>query len=216
MDRRKFLKAGAAGSAVVIADGALAGTVYTEPMRFALGYHSGLDDGFWMNARMRAFEDVQKRIKLMLLGVQAATAGERAHPVAAFDLELLYKVEGSRDGVLPYRWARLSRNSGLNVSKGITHELEPDQVEGVRVRYELRAARAGQPSEGFEETLAFTDALVPMLTPGFYAIVGPSAATMSPPPWSALAAPGSGPCAVSRCDGKKPDFDAVLIAVEPA
>ena len=212
MDRRKFLKAGAAVSAVTFADGAFA-AAYSEPTRFALGYHSGLEDGYWMNARLRPFDDVQEKVRIMMLGVQAATPGPKSHPLRAFDLELLYKVDGLHEGYAPYKWARLSRLSGLHASKGVNHEIAADGIFGVRVRYEVTK---GNSFDTFEEMLSFTAANVPRITPGFYAIVGPSQKTMNPPAWTTLAAPASGGKAISLKTGAPNDFDAVLIAVEPA
>lgn len=217
MDRRKFLQATAAASTVAFADGALAATEYFQPTRFALGYHSGLEDGYWMPARFRAFDEVHEKVRLMLLGVQSHSARRVVHPIRTFELELLYRVEGLHEGVAPYKWAVLTREGGeLRMSKAISHELAPDAIAGVRVNYRMPMPRGEGVIEDFTETLSFLDAQVPMLTPGFYAIVGPSAKTMNPPPWGTIASPGSGGKALSLKSGAEADFDAVLIAVEPA
>jgi hypothetical protein len=225
MDRRRFIEAGAALVTLTVADIGLAATNAAKVgaavadvvkaangARFALGYHNGLANGYWIDAMARPYETVPAQVKVFMLGVQGSTSASATNPLSRFDIDMLYRL--SATATAPYRWATLTRNGGLCTSKAITHTLNPDQISGLTVGYDYVGSNGRAKRE--TQTLPWTAANAPALTPGFYALVGPSAATGAPPSWSALAPPVSGSCLVGRCDGRSNDFDALLIAVEPA
>lgn len=208
MDRRSFLLAGAAASA--LAATARSHAAPAAPTHFALGFHAG-GDGGWIDAAHRGAAAAVPRVKLALLGVQPAAG---AAPLRALEVELLYRVAAVAGGLAAYRWAHLARRGDAIVaSKALVHEVDADQIAGVRVRYILAG---GTESMRRETTFALSDAVTPLVATGHYALVGPSAASAAPPAWRHVAAPNAGACALARCDGRAPDFDAVLIAVQAA
>jgi len=225
MDRRKFIGAGAALATLTLADLGFAATnsatgPSTNPLvgstsastRFALGYHNGLANGYWIDAMSRPFEAVPAKVKVFMLGVQGAASASSTNPLVRFDIDMLYRLSATSSA--PYRWATLTRKGGLNTSKAITHTLKPDQIASLTVGYDYLQSNGRTKRE--TQSLPWTASNAPVLTPGFYALVGPQASTGAPPSWSALAPPVSGTCLLSRCDGRTRDFDALLIAVEPA
>jgi hypothetical protein len=222
MDRRRFIEGGVALAALAAAEIGVAGSVGSSgtgflgrpnASRFALGYHSGVRGGYWIDATSRPYEPAPPQVKLFLLGVQASTYPIGSNPLRRFEVNMLYQMAGNT--TLPYRWATLTRNEGLVTSKAITHTVRPDQIAGVSIGFDY-----GDPVKGAAkretETLPWISGGLPVLTPGFYALVGPGVGTGEPPSWSALAPPVTGGCLIGRCDGRPRDFDAILIAVERA
>jgi hypothetical protein len=109
-----------------------------------------------------------------------------------------------------YFYATLRRSRQLSVSQPVTLELDADRLAGLRVGYVWRDAQ-GRDHAG-TESLSWTDALNPLLTPGVYALVG-ARADGAPPAWHQLAAPEP-TCALDHCDRSPLDFDALIIGVE--
>lgn len=223
MDRRRFIEGGVALATLAVAEAGIAGSAngggtgfLGRPVatRFALGYHSGLPGGYWVDATSRPYAPAPPNVKLFLLGVQAAQYPDGSNPLKRFAVDMLYQMSGNT--TLPYRWATLTRNGGLVTSKAITHTVRPDQIAGVGVTYDY-----GDPVKGTYTretlTLPWISPGLPVLTPGFYALVGPCWGSEGvPPSWSALAPPVSNGCMIGRCDGRSREFDAILIAVERA
>lgn len=226
MDRRRFIEAGAALLTLTAGDIAFAaarpdekiaphgGPTPAQPAAaFALGYHSGLHGGYWIDAMSRPAEAVPAQVKVYLLGVQASSYPIGSNPLTRFDVDMMFRLRAPTGTLASYRWATLTRNGGLSTSKPITHTLAPDQIAGLNVTYDSVTDGKGKRTT---VTLPWTSAAAPALTPGFYAIVGPSVGTGLPPSWAELAPPVSTRCLVGRCDGRTNAFDALLIAVEPA
>ena len=218
MDRRKFIESGAVVlAAAAAADRSLASTpVFGGPpvksaARFAVGYHNGLANGYWVDAMARPYETLPAVVNVFLLGLQAAASPVGANPLVRFNLDLLYKTGGATTA--PYRYATLTRNGALATSKPITHRLSANQVSGLAVSLDYRDTGGKVANE--KQMLQLTSLSLPRLTTGFYVVVGPQTSTGLPPSWGLLADPVSRGCLVSRCDNRSNDFDAILIAVEP-
>jgi hypothetical protein len=224
MDRRKFIHAGAAVATLAVAEQGVAAVAKSAPSfggspvaqrppaRFAAGYHSGLATGFWMDAMARPYESVPGRVNVFLLGVQGSASPAAANPLVRFNLDLLFKLDTT--ATAPYRWATLTRNGGLVTSKAITHNLLPSRIAGLGVSSDYRSN--GSKTSAESQSMPLTSMSLPLLTPGFYVVVGPQATTGLPPSWGMLARPVANRCLVSRCDSRENDFDAILFAVEPA
>ena len=193
MQRRQFLQAGAASSALLALPIAL-GARAAAP-RFALGYHAGTPGAQWQPALARSTPAVP-RLKLTLAGVQPGSGSVQAH------VDLVYRAARQPT----YCLASLHR-----ASQRIALQLDADALAGLRVHYAWRDA-AGLRHEA-QEDFALTDALQPLLAPGSYALVG-ARPDGRLPAWNALAAPQG--CRLDRCDGGARDFDALLIDVAAA
>jgi hypothetical protein len=206
MQRRQFIQTGIASSALLGLPATAAALMQAEAStRFALGYHSGQTGDAWIPALSRTAPSTAPRLRIALRGMQLAQHDAR---LQRMHVDLLY-----RTPEMPaYFYATMRRDGRPAASQPVTLELDADRLAGFRVDYVWRDA-TGQDHRG-SETLAWTDALNPLLTPGVYALVGARAGGM-PPAWHQLAAPGP-TCALDRCDQGPVDFDALIIGVAPA
>jgi hypothetical protein len=193
MQRRQFLQAGAATSALFALPFATAARAAVA--RVALGYRAGTPDAAWQPALLRSTSGAT-RVRLTTGGLQAGTGRLQAH------VDLVYRAAGRP----AYCLASLHRPS-----QRVALELDADALAGLRVHY-ARHDAAGLRYEVHED-LAFTDAVQPLLAPGTYALLGAHSDGRLPS-WNALAAPQG--CRLDRCDGGAPDFDALLIHVAAA
>ncbi len=206
MRRRQFLQIGIASSALLTLPATAASLLRAEQApRFALGYHSGATGSAWIPALSRLPVDSAPRLRIALRGIQLA---QQDASLQRMHVDLLYRAPE----MPAFFYATLRRSGGLSVSQPVTLDLHSDRLEGLRVDYVWRDAK-GQDHHG-NETLPWTDALNPLLTPGVYALVG-ARADGAAPAWHQLAAPGP-TCALDRCDQGPVDFDALIIGVEPA
>jgi hypothetical protein len=206
MHRRKFLQTGIATSALLSLPAAATSLLHpAQSGRFALGYHSGSPGDAWIPALSRMPGATPPRLRIALRGMQLA---QRDATLQRMHVDLLYRAPE-----LPaYFYATLRRDGQLATSQPVTLELDADRLAGLRVDYVWRDA-SGQDRRGVE-TLPWTDAINPLLTPGVYALVG-ARATGAPPAWHQLASPGPN-CALDRCDQGPVDFDALIIGVVAA
>lgn len=206
MHRRKFLQTGIASSALLSLPAAATSLLRPgQPERFALGYHSGSPGDAWAPALSRVPDATPPRLRVALRGMQLA---QRDATLQRMHVDLLYRAPE-----LPaYFYATLRRDGQLSTSQPVRLELDADRLAGLRVDYVWRDA-AGRDHRGVE-TLPWTDAIHPLLSPGIYALVG-ACADGSPPAWHQLATPGP-TCALDRCDQGATDFDALIIGVTAA
>jgi hypothetical protein len=205
MRRRQFLQTGIASSALLTLPVAAASALHgADVPRFALGYHAGSLASPWIPALSRTPLGDAPRLRIALRGMQLAqhdAALQRMH------VDLLYRTPD----MPAYFYATMRRDRGLSQSQPVTLELDADRLAGLRVDYVWRDAD-GQDRHGVE-TLSWTDAMNPLLTPGVYALVGVRR-NGAPPAWPDLAAPQA--CSMDRCDRGPIDFDTVIIGVQAA
>jgi hypothetical protein len=190
MQRRHFLQAGAATSALLALP--VAANLAAAAPRFVLGHHAGTPDARWQPALARGTSGATR----LRLTVEALTEGRALQPA---HVDLVYRAAGRPAFCLASLHGAVQRT---------VLTLDADAIAGLRVHYAHDDA-AGLRHEARQD-LALTDALQPLLAPGTYALLGARAAGRLPA-WNELAAPQS--CRLDRCDGAAPDFDALLIHV---